>query len=436
MSVRKLFSLSVALALVYSISLPARAELLKNLKTDGSIEVRTFGIDNEVDFNGATDDYRSETHTRVFVGGSSDLLDDVHSRVLLRKNNRIYGGGAENANTVQTNVIVDNAYAKIDKVFGHVDLTMGRQFYGTSDDLVIYFGPQSDDVLTVTALDVFRVDTGVRDLVEIQGIAGKLADGGATGVGANSDTDLWGIDVNTDKVIPKGNLASYYYTRKVKNPLPTTGNNTLNVYGVRAGGDVPVVSGLGYKAEYVQNFGRNNPAAGTPAYDGNAYFLGLKWGTDVSTKRGAMPVRAHGEYGRGSRDFLAVAPAKRFGKIWGEHSTVGPSTLNGAGNGVLAGGAGLTNLKVLDAGVGLTCPVTKAGLDLNWYRFIYDDGVFTGGRTSAGTEYDLVLSYKHSDNVSFEASAASFQVGDALQNAAPTGTSPITRLGADVKVRF
>src|SRR6266571_2705112 len=120
MSVTKLASLSFALALVYSISLPARAELLKNFKTDGSIEVKSFGIDNEVDRNDATDDYRGETRTRIMVGGSFDLLDDVHSRVLLAKHNRVYGGGSENGDTIQSSVFADNAYVKIDKVFRRV----------------------------------------------------------------------------------------------------------------------------------------------------------------------------------------------------------------------------------------------------------------------------------------------------------------------------
>jgi len=43
---------------------------------------------------------------------------------------------------------------------------------------------------------------------------------------------------------------------------------------------------------------------------------------------------------------------------------------------------------------------------VNAYRFIFDEGIATGGRTSAGTEYDLILSWKHSDNVSFEVNAA------------------------------
>jgi hypothetical protein len=417
---RKLFSSAMALGLAVSVSIPARAELLKNFKTDGSLEVKAFGIDNETDRNGAADDYRGETHTRVMVGGSFDLLDDVHARILLRKNNYIYGGGGENANTVQTNIVLDNAFVKIDKVFGRVDLTMGRQFYGDSNDLVIYFGPQPDDLLSVTAVDVFRADADLfGGWAKFEGIAGKIADTGAL---ANSDTDLFGAKVLTDKVIPKGALSLSYYTRKIKG-AGATANNTLNVADLSARGDI-LETGLSYQADYVQNFGRNAAAAGAPANDGNAYFLGLRYGHTLSN----MPFRAMLEYGRGTTDFAAIAPGKRFGKIWGEHSNFGPSSLNGVG------GAGLSNLQVIDAGVGIN-PIERLGVDVNAYRFTYDSPL-ANGNSNAGTEYDLILSWKHSDNVSFETSAATFQVGDALRNAPGTGTSPITRLGADVKIKF
>src|SRR5204863_3649717 len=132
--------------------------LLKNFKTDGGIEVKMFSIDNEVDRNSATDDYRSEMRTRVMVGGVFDLLDDVHARVLLRKNNRLYGQAGENAHSVQTALALDNAWVKIDKVFSRVDLTLGRQFYGDAREFLMYFGPQPDDLLSVTAVDAMRAD--------------------------------------------------------------------------------------------------------------------------------------------------------------------------------------------------------------------------------------------------------------------------------------
>ncbi len=237
--------------------------------------------------------------------------------------------------------------------------------------------------------------------------------------------------MNTDKLIPSGSLAAYYYTARAHAVKPpATGNNTLNITGVRAGGDIPMVAGLGYNAEYLQNFGRNNTIAGTPAYDGSAYIVGAHFGHDMA---GGYPLRVHGEYARGSRDFAAIAPGRRFGIIWGRFSNfAGDASLANRGNG---GATGLSNLKVIDAGLGTTCPKTHIGLDLNWYRFMYDANV-GGVGTSAGTEYDLILSYKHSENVSFEVSAATFQVGTSLQNGGGVSTNPETELGADVKIKF
>jgi len=431
MSVRKLLSLSLALALVYSISFPARAELLKNFKMDGSIETRSFGINNESDRNSNADDYRSETRTRLMLGGSFDLLDDVHSRIQLLKNNSVFGsngtGQGESLNTVQDNIDVVNAYVKIDKIFNHVDLTAGRQYYGRSDDLVIYYGANNDDILSVQSLDAFRADADIAGVAKVQGIAGKIADNGVNSSDplVNSDTDVIGAEVNTDKVIPRGNLAAYFYDREIKGP-GVKGNDNLEVYGLRAAGDL--VLGLSYSAEGILNGGRNSTLT-TPGnnkgYDGNAYLLALKFNKDFTD----MPVRAGAEYGRGTDNFQAISAGKRFGIIWGEQTTVGPATS-------MPQTTGLADLKVADLSVGVN-PIKKLGVDLSWYRFMADGrSTLVGNRTSIGTEYDLVLSWKHSENVALEVNAADFHVGDALQNAAPTGTSPITRLGADVKIKF
>jgi hypothetical protein len=436
----KLSSLALSLAMATSIALPGRAELLKNFKTDGSIEVKTFGIDNETDRDSSADDYRSDMRTRLLIGGVFDLLDDVHGRVLLRKNNRLYGQAVENVNSVETALAVDNAWVKIDKVFGRVDMTLGRQFYGDPREFLMYFGTQPDDLLSVTAVDAVRADADFNGWVRFQGLAGKLVESTPVSASApagpsnvNSDTDIYGGTLSTEKVIPKGMLGLSYYTSRTKG-AGVTGNNTLTVTNVHLAGDI--LSGFGYQADYLQNFGRNRSGVGTvnvpvtatnaePSYNGNAYFLGLNFGNALQ----GWPVRARLEYGHGSRNFVSVAPGRRFGIIWGEHSNVGPSSLNGVG------GAGLSNLTVYDAGIGVN-PIERLGIDLNAYRFRYSDGSVAGGLTSAGTEYDLVLSWKHSDNVSLEANAATFQVGDALDNTAGTPTNPITRLGADIKIKF
>lgn len=426
---KKLVSLGAILALVPFISLPAQSELFKNLKTDGSIETRTFAIDNETDRNGNADDYRSETNTRFMLGANFDLLDDVHARLAISRSPRM-GTGAPTITNVENTLSFHNGWVKIDKVFGFADMTIGRQFYGESDDLNIYFGPQGDELLSVTSVDLFRSDIGIANgWARFTGIAGKTADA-ATGTTptTNTDTTLWGGEVGTDKLIPMGNLAAYWYeneTHAVKSAV-VPGNNTLKVAGARLRGDL--LPGLNYHAEYIQNFGRNETTAGGAAYDGNAYFAGLGYKQDIRT----LPFRAALEYGRGSNDFRAIAAGRRFGLIWGQNSNVGPATQN------RTQATGLQNLRVAHLGLGINplAGTPKLGVDVHAYRFMYDAVMAGVNGRSAGTEYDLILSWKHSDNVSLEANAATFQTGSALDNAAPTGTSPITRLGADVKIKF
>src|SRR5882762_6648072 len=108
MLAKRLCCSGLALGLVVAITYPVRAELFKNLKTDGSIETRSFGIDNETDRNGATNDYRGETNYRLMFGASFDLLDDVHGHLLLNKN-ALQGSGAGSIETVEASTFFQNA---------------------------------------------------------------------------------------------------------------------------------------------------------------------------------------------------------------------------------------------------------------------------------------------------------------------------------------
>jgi len=136
----------------------------------------------------------------------------------------------------------------------------------------------------------------------------------------------------------------------------------------------------------------------------------------------------------------SIAAGRRFGIIWGEHTSVAtaPSNLdrtNGAGFG--NAGAGLSNLKVIDGGIGVN-PIAKLGIDVNAYRFLYDTSI-GGSGVSAGTEYDLIISWKHSEKrLSGSQCRQRSRWAQTLQNvagsfvgagAAPNATSPITRLG-------
>ena len=329
MSEQKFARVGVATAVLFTVTLPAHADLIRSFKTDGSIEIKAFGIDNETDRNGTRDDYRGEVRSRILAGATFDVLDDVHGRVLLRKNNRLYGQPVENVNSIESAFALDNAYVRIDKVFGAIDLTMGRQFYSSPEDFAIGIGPYPDDLLSVGSADLFRADAGIGNVVHFQGIAGKLNEttpisqtSPAGPLDANTDTDVFGGSAETDAVGPAANLAAFYYTRKNKyQKPPAVGNDTLSITGLKLGGEL--IEGLNYRLDFMQNLGRNSATVGQPAYDGTAYFVGLRYGhtmgswTTTADSEG-IPLRGVLEYGRGSDNFQAIAVGPRFGKIWGE----------------------------------------------------------------------------------------------------------------------
>jgi len=133
---------------------------ISNVKVSGSLEVQSFSLNNSLDLadyeNGANDDKIDETRSRVLVGISAQVSEGVRGKILLSKNNRRYGEGSETVagwGSALNKVLVENAYLVIDDFIDIFKLTLGRQFYGEKGDLVLYYGPTSDDNLIVFALD-------------------------------------------------------------------------------------------------------------------------------------------------------------------------------------------------------------------------------------------------------------------------------------------
>ena len=312
---KKLLGLTLALALIIP---PGRAsaELLKNLKLSGGINVQTDSNRNVGDFvtrrdensvidaNGsgaisisdggrpAFNDRVNSAQARLMLGLDWDWLDDVHSRVSLAKNDKTYGTAAATARanagaaggsqtlgtaagaggTVEANVYVDEAWFKVDKIFGAVDGTFGRQFYGQPGDLVIYYGPKDNLYgLPVTSIDAVRADAKVGDMLSITGIAGKTVDGGlkaaAVAPAADADVDVRGIDIGL-MGMEGVNVDAYIYNRLIHSVGAlgsdnfvgaANGNDNLYVYGLK--GKVEM-SGFTAGLEFAKNGGENRIQAG------------------------------------------------------------------------------------------------------------------------------------------------------------------------------
>src|SRR5687768_5328607 len=107
------------------------AELLKNFKLSGQLDLQATAASNVTDFSTKVEregfapvnvnDRIGDAQTRVLIHADWDLLDDVHAKVTLGKNNRSWGTAGANAHGnaqaetigaggIQAGTFVDQAY--------------------------------------------------------------------------------------------------------------------------------------------------------------------------------------------------------------------------------------------------------------------------------------------------------------------------------------
>jgi hypothetical protein len=461
---KKLLGSTLALALIVPAS--ANAELLKNFKMGGSLEVDAVSANNVTDFSTAKYDNISNVQTRLMVKADWDLLDDVHAHVSIDKNDRSWGGttggstaggSSQNLNTVQSNLWVDESYVKIDKLFGALDTTIGRQYYGESGDLVIYFGPKYNLYgMPITALDAGRFDWN-GEKVGVTVLGGKVTGmtGGIAAASDNASVNLYGADVHA-KPMDNVSGAAYIYERTIVNSNSGAGvvNVTANDYLYVAGLKGKLTAGPAWvKAEIAKDFGSNrtvNPGTGNNVIAAN--YTGWAGKADAGVKvdlSNLGAVTGWGEFGIGSggastnRNFQAIAGDYRPGSIWGRFGA-------GASGAGFAGGTvnttnTLSNLVVAGAGAKFTpAALSKltAGISVWNFRRQTANGVATinAGNKNLGNEYDLDLTWAHSENVSVSAGVGDFQPNRGITIAAGTlnaGHVSPARLGyADLSIKF
>ncbi|MBI3551462.1 MAG: hypothetical protein HY077_03005 [Elusimicrobia bacterium] len=330
---KRLTAIVVAFAVIELSGGPAAAELLKNFRLSGQIDVQATAAHNIVDFSthgnpdatyppgcGAAplpacapnnNDRVGDAQTRVMVHMDWDMLDDVHAKITLTKNDRSYGtagNGAAGQAQVSANsqpigpagpnilgtVYVDQAYFKVDKIAGQVDLTLGRQFYGDAGDIVIYYGPSEKAWygLPTNAIDVARTDWGL-EWLSVTGLVGKQT-GSLIGTAPQPDVDVRGVNMmakSGDEL--KGSLFLWNkltHNTGASGAPPTSGgaaassaggkNDSLFVIGAKfkaSGG------GFWLKGEFDQNFGDNRGAvaniagAADPRFAAASHYMG--WAT-------------------------------------------------------------------------------------------------------------------------------------------------------------
>jgi hypothetical protein len=454
---------------------------MKNLKVDGSIDLQATSANNIKDLNTAKYDQIGDAQVRVMINAGWDLLDDVHSMVTLRDNNSMWGTtpaaqaaalngpgsasqsvGTGGASGLLSSIFLDQAYFKVDKVFGAVDATLGRQFYGNAGDMIIYFGPYSNLYgLQTSAIDAARFDWS-NDMVGVTGLVGKFT-GSAVGATASGDVDVQGLNA-TVKGNDMWNAGAYVWNQVTHNSAaggsPSTPNDQLWILGLKG----KVSAGPAWlKAEVAKNFGENrsaalqgggNSAPGQPVasanYDGWAFKLDLGAKADV----GMATLNPWGQFADGSgglnanknHNFTAINPDYRPGGIYGYFSSISAAALGaGSGAGTVSSNS-LGNRVIWGVGFNATpAALSKltAGIGYWDYHTQSEAGLPAGaaGNKHIGSELDVNLGWKHSDNVAFNVGAGQFWAGGDIANAngngaAPKSTSPATLFQFTTSVKF
>jgi hypothetical protein len=407
---KKLLGTVLATALVFPVGSANAAELFKNLKVSGQLDVQGNSARNVTDFAtnanpapvAATNNDRiSAVVTRVLMTADWDLLDDVHAQATLRKNDRAWGsiggagqgaaggqslGGVPGNASLLGSIFVDRANISIDKMMGWADVTVGRQWWGNPGDLIAYWGPKNVYGLNSTMIDALSL-AAENDWMKLNGIAGKTAGTAALGAG-QSDTDVVGVDVMWKGLPMKAHTFIWNAKTHGAGALGVAPGNTgaaatglndnLYVYGVKLRGEA---AGGWLNVDIAANAGTNRttfatqacPAASNAAcaaasrnYTGRAVLVDAGWNADLANVGGITPW-INLAYGSGNQNtfeksdsgFRSVSSDYRPGILYGRFNTAGAATLGSAfASGAAVAASGMTGAQ--DNAMGLT---NQAGLN-------------------------------------------------------------------------
>lgn len=478
--------LGSTLALAMFLPTGANAELLKNLKLSGQLDVSAVSAHNVADLvtratpekgtiTASNNDRVGHAFSRTMLSADWDLLDDVHARVTLVKGAhnlvapRSYGEAAETVQGWHDETFVQEANVKIDKLFGLFDTTVGRQFYGEAGDLIVYYGPRDNYGFRTEALDAFRFDWKGEHMM-VTGLAARTADSAPATLGAaGSSTDLRGIVVSCNQhemVKP----TAYIYNMQthatggsgVGTPNVSGGvlgkNTNLYVAGLKA---KITAGGLDAHAEIAKNFGDDrttfaNGGVGPQSgrYTGYALLGKVSYTADIQD---VASVKPWGKFGMGSGDanfahagngnFQSINTDFRPGGVYGRFdSGAGVSLAQGVtvgGSGINAASNGLTNRVIYGVGIKATpAAANKLTAGLSFWRYAFHRVAprANGLKPSRniGSEVDFTADWKHSDNVSVGATVGQFLPGAYIADmkGAHAALNPARLYAADVKIRF
>jgi len=323
---------------------------------------------------------------------------------------------------------MQQANVAMDKLIGNVGVKIGRQFYGDEGDMIIYYGPvHGTEKMEISAVDAMRFDYNT-DKNALHLFYGKTSRGAAAYT--DSDTAILGVR-DAYKYSDKFDFGGYVYNRRNGMTQNTVGvvtpgidSDSLYVIGLKAGGKT---RNIDYQVEVAGNLG-NSYAVGsavTPGYAAtyNGYAVMAKVGYNTKMGFGALNPRASFFYGSGNQEgtnshvsdgqknsnFTTINSDLRYGLIFGSANGGGfnaPSAqLNSYGQ-----QTALANRNIINIGVDYT-PETLSKLTVGLDYFIFGINNTTVTQKDLGTELDLGLKYKCSENISLGLTGGMFWSG-------------------------
>ncbi|KAF0126291.1 MAG: hypothetical protein FD189_1027 [Elusimicrobia bacterium] len=451
---KKLIAILALIALTGNI---AGAELLKNFKYDGKVEVNSWQKRN-TDFNKTVNDKRNDTDVRVQVNMGFDLNDDVDAVVSLVKNNRQYGAGNERIGNIESNpvpptagstgilgqLVVEQAYMNLKGVFG-MDHKLGRQYYGNEGDLVVYYGPQSwpykvDHIAQTNQLSVAATDgwTGwyKADKLNLHALMFRAAQGQAA---ADTDTHIWGVVAGYD-LADDIKLGGYHYRQDRQSGVAAGPDTTLGVIGAKVNAKfygftygVELAKNVGTYNENVSDAGLMTGIATKGDFTGRGMKFNAGYEMDVIGK-----LAFNGEFARGTGDTITTDnEVKSFQSINGDYR---PGIIWGGGH-LPVGGEGIANLKTWNIGAKWN-PEAMEKLTLKAKLFSFSPTKKLLGTAKAydayGSEFNLCANWQHSEDVGVKAYYATFMPDDdfATRNSTIARDDATSVLGAAFNVKF
>ncbi len=347
----------LGLFLVLTMAWPASAAIVDNVDAIGEIEV--IGANNNAEMSNA-----NGAASRVMAGLSAELTEDVRANVQFVYNTPWDGAArGKDLNTYQNDIYLAEANMVLSNLMDRFELTLGRQFYGDEDSVLLYFGPRHGYMAAlarpVTSLDAAKL-TYADDVKALTLIAGKTQNLWEL---AAPDADFYGIDFRmnlTDTV--KAQVYGYTYRNN------TWADEYQGFYGAKLS-MAPQAGAL--SVEYARAHSGDRLIKES---HNNDYLVKV----DASLNMDSFTPRAAFIYQKGAvSEYGAYAPGLVYGKtFFGNNNLIN----------VLA-----------------ESRVFNVGVDYNWDKWTFAlDGFAFQDRTAqhaATLEADLTANYQHNENV-------------------------------------